>query len=71
MIHATPAQQGLGLRIHSMSFIAGMVILVIVNWFTGPPYWVGWVLLGWGIGLLAHWLSVRNIIASGGNSRVD
>ena len=59
MRHATEAQKLLGLRIHAIAFIAGIVIAVIVNMLVGPPYWAHWVLLGWGVGQLSHWLCIR------------
>ncbi|CAN7498952.1 MULTISPECIES: 2TM domain-containing protein [Neorhizobium] len=59
MKHASPEQRQLGLRIHAVVFIPAIVVLLIVNLLTGSPYWIVWVVLGWGIGLLAHWLSVR------------
>ena len=63
MKNATPAQMRIGLRIHAMVFLASMVLMVIINVLTGAPYWVGWVLLGWGIGMLSHWLAVRSRLA--------
>lgn len=59
MKHASPAQKQLGLRIHAIAFVLTMVVLLVINAWTGSPYWVHWVLLGWGIGLLAHWGSLR------------
>ena len=44
-----------GFRIHALVFVLTMVLLVGINLWTGAPYWVQWVLPGWGIGLLAHW----------------
>ena len=35
-----------------------MAGLAIVNLATGGPWWVLWVLLGWGLGVLAHALTV-------------
>lgn len=32
-----------------------MVLLVAINVWTGAPYWVQWVILGWGTGVVAHW----------------
>lgn len=60
MKNASQAERQLGLRIHAIVFLPSIIVLVIVNLFTGAPYCVLWVLLGWGIGLLAHWLSVRS-----------
>lgn len=59
MRHATFAQKQLGLRIHAMAFVVGIIASFMVNFFVGPPYWAFWVLLGWGIGLLSHFLCLR------------
>jgi hypothetical protein len=32
-----------------------MVLLAFINLAEGPPYWILWVLMGWGIGLVSHW----------------
>ena len=58
MKNATPAQQKLGFNIHAFVFVVTMVLLAAINLWKGAPYWVLWVLLGWGIGLLAHWFFV-------------
>lgn len=47
-----------GFYIHLLMFVAVVLLLAIVNAATGGPWWVLWVLLGWGIGVLAHWLFV-------------
>lgn len=44
-----------GLRIHAIVFVLKMAFLVGINLWTGAPYWVLYVLVGWGIGILAHW----------------
>jgi fatty acid desaturase len=44
--------------VHLFVFAAVLVFLAIINAATGGPWWVLWVLLGWGIGVLAHWLLV-------------
>ncbi len=44
--------------IHLFVFAAVLLLLAIINAATGGPWWVLWVLLGWGIGILAHWLFV-------------
>lgn len=59
MKNASPARMLLGLRIHAAAFVGTIIVLLAVNVMVGPPYWVGSVLLGWGIGLISHWLSVR------------
>ncbi len=56
MKDATPLQSMRGFQIHAFAFVVGMIVLSIVNYLTGPHYyWVLWVLLSWGIGILAHW----------------
>lgn len=44
-----------GLNIHATVFVPTMVLLAVINVMTGSPYWVIWIALAWGIGLLAHW----------------
>jgi hypothetical protein len=51
----TLAQQKLGFNIHAFVFVVTMVLLAAINIWMGRPWWVLWVLLGWGIGLLSHW----------------
>ncbi|HJU39974.1 MAG TPA: 2TM domain-containing protein [Tahibacter sp.] len=58
MKNATPAQKKLGFRIHAIAFVPTLVVLLIVNYLTGPPYWVLWVLPGWSVGLFCHWFFV-------------
>jgi uncharacterized membrane protein len=60
---ATPARMTLGLRIHAIVFVSSMALMSIINALTGAPYWVVWVLLAWGVGLLSHWLAVRSQLA--------
>ncbi len=58
MHKGTRAQRRLGFLIHAITFIATIIVLVIVNYFTGAPYWVQWVVLGWGVGLFCHWFFI-------------
>jgi hypothetical protein len=58
MKHLTQAEKKLGFRIHAMVFVPAIAVLLIINLLTGAPYWVQWVLLGWGVGLFAHWFFV-------------
>ena len=44
--------------VHLFVFAAVLLLLAIINAATGGPWWVLWVLLGWGIGVLAHALFV-------------
>jgi hypothetical protein len=45
---------GAGFRLHALAFVAVMLLLAALDWWTAEPYWVHWVLLGWGAGLAAH-----------------
>lgn len=58
-MNTNPRQVRLGLQIHATAFVVGMLVMLIVNVMIGSPYWVLWVLPGWTIGILAHWLGVR------------
>ena len=55
MKHLSLSQRKLGFNIHALAFVPTMALLLVINLWTGSPYWILWVLLGWGIGLLAHW----------------
>jgi hypothetical protein len=58
MKQGTPAEKKLGFRIHAITFVPTIALLLVINLWTGSPYWVLWVLLAWGIGLLSHWFFV-------------
>jgi 2TM domain-containing protein len=47
-----------GFYIHLFVFVLVLAGLFVVNLLTGQPWWVLWVLFGWGIGVLAHGLAV-------------
>lgn len=47
-----------GFYIHLTVFVLVMAGLAIINFLTGQPWWMLWVLFGWGIGLVAHGLAV-------------
>jgi hypothetical protein len=47
-----------GFYIHLFIFALVLTALTIINAAVGGPWWVLWVLLGWGIGVLAHGLTV-------------
>jgi hypothetical protein len=47
-----------GFYIHFFAFVVVLVVLGVINVAVGPPWWVLWVLLGWGVGVLAHGLGV-------------
>ncbi len=55
MKNMTEPQKRLGFKIHAIVLVPTMLVLAVINVATGSPYWVLWVLLGWGIGLLMHW----------------
>jgi 2TM domain len=66
MMHASLEQRRRGFNIHAFVFVATMILLAAINFWTGAPYWVMWVLPGWGIGLFAHWFFV---LGPGGDKR--
>jgi fatty acid desaturase len=47
-----------GFYIHLFIFALVMLGLGAINFAVGGPWWALWVLLGWGIGVLAHALTV-------------
>jgi len=47
-----------GFYIHLFIFALVMMGLGAINFAVGGPWWALWVLLGWGIGVLAHALTV-------------
>ena len=47
-----------GLRHHTMVYVGVNVVLFLIDMFTPGGPWFWWPLLGWGIGLAAHWISV-------------
>jgi hypothetical protein len=57
----SPAQVALGLRIHAICFVVGVIAAVVVNLWVVQPYWFQWVLLGWSVGLLCHWWFTRDM----------
>ena len=49
--------------IHAIQYVVVMLGLTILNLLTNPGYlWVLWPALGWGVGLMAHGLSVFEVI---------
>jgi hypothetical protein len=45
---------------HATIFTLVMSLLFVINISTSRRWWVQWPLLGWGIGLLAHRLSISS-----------
>ncbi len=43
-----------GFYVHLAVFGGVIAILAIVDIATGAPYWVHWVFIGWGLGVLLH-----------------
>jgi hypothetical protein len=72
MKNLNPRQSRRGLRIHAICFLIVLPLLVVLNLWIGHPWWVQWVVLGWGVGLVSHWLSVRKMLKAadvlGGNA---
>ena len=50
-----------GFYIHLASYIGVMVLLFFIDFLTGGGWWFYWPLLGWGIGIAAHGLTVFGI----------
>jgi hypothetical protein len=52
-----PAARRRGLRLHALAFVVVTILLGAFDWYTAEPYWIHWVVLGWGTGLATHaWL---------------
>ena len=47
-----------GFYVHLAVFLALNIGLAAINVVTGGEWWVHWVVLGWGIGVIAHALAV-------------
>lgn len=47
---------------HLLVFVLVMVLLAAINVATSPVWWVQWPLIGWGIALCVHGLSVFGLI---------
>ncbi len=48
-----------GFYVHLVVFVLSMFFMIIINVMTSPEYyWFKWPLLGWGIGVIAHGVSV-------------
>lgn len=43
-----------GFYIHAVVYLIVNAGLFLINLFTGPEWWVQWVIAGWGVGLIAH-----------------
>ena len=52
-------------RMHAFWYVVVNLLLVGIWFFSSQPWgadepWFAWSLFGWGIGLAAHWWTVRN-----------
>ena len=48
-----------GFYIHFVVYVLVIALLLVVNWVATPElWWVQWVFLGWGIGVVAHYFAV-------------
>lgn len=53
------ADARIGFRKHFIAYVAVNAALIAINLLTSPDYlWFVWPLLGWGIGVVAHFASV-------------
>ena len=56
-----------GFQVHAFVFVVSMAVQIAINAYFGAPYWFVWPLLGWGIGLIAHWWFVLGPGSRAGN----
>ncbi len=57
-----------GFYSHLVTYAVVIGLLVVVNLVTGPRYfWVIWVALGWGIGVIAHAVAVFEVFSAFGS----
>jgi hypothetical protein len=50
-----------GVLRHATILAVVIALLAVLDWYTGAPYWVHWVFLGWGAGLAFHaWRALRH-----------
>jgi fatty acid desaturase len=47
--------------LHAILYAAVMALLFAIDWLGGPGWWFVWPLLGWGIGVAMHGISVFGI----------
>jgi fatty acid desaturase len=47
--------------LHLILYAAVMALLFVIDWLGGPGWWFVWPLLGWGIGVAMHGISVFGI----------
>src|SRR5438552_742940 len=61
-----------GVYRHAMIYVVANVLLAILNLLKNPDHlWFPWVILGWGIGLLAHGLNVYSYRWFGSRREAD
>jgi len=51
-----------GFYSHLMTYVFVVSGLTILNWFTTDYWWVLWVILGWGIGIVSHAMEVFELM---------
>lgn len=66
MMQSSPVNQKRAFQIHAFVFVATMIFLAALNLYLGAPYWIIWPLIGWGIGIIAHWWFVLGPGAASG-----
>jgi len=53
-----------GFYSHAIKYVVVIATLFVINFVTSPNYiWAWWVVLGWGIGILSHALSVFEVFS--------
>lgn len=66
MKHRSSLHLARGLRIHALACALCLLAFVLVSLVVNEPLWVWFIAVGWVVGLLSHWLSVRGRLADSG-----
>ena len=55
MLQSSSVNRKRAFQIHAFVFVVANALMTGLNLYFGEPYWFVWPLLGWGVGILAHW----------------
>ncbi len=58
-----------GFRIHRMVYLCVISLLVFINLTLAPGFiWFIFPLVGWGIGLMVHYMNIKSLTKEAGNN---